>query len=186
MGSQHSRESTRVFIGKPFLESQESTIGVDFWITKAPVRGSSVKLQIWDTSGKGRYRSFWSCRSAVILIVYDITRLSSLNSLTVRIAEIRGFNHVGKLLLCGNKADLFDSRQSSATACVASAETIVTYSQGLEFAKANHCDGFVEVSAKTMRNIPQLLTALGLLALEGAPSPVEEKKKSHKPECALA
>ncbi|KAH3764014.1 Ras family [Pelomyxa schiedti] len=184
------------FIGKNFFEFQESTIGVGLLSANAPVRGSSVKLHIWDTSGRGQYQSVLGGRSVVTLLVYDITCLSSLNSLTRIITDIHEVNHVGKLLLCGNKADLFDNQQSSATACVASAETIVTYSQGLEFAKANHCDGFVEVSAKTMRNIPQLLTALGLLALEGAASPVEDhsyplggvikKKKRHKPECALA
>ncbi|KAH3714590.1 hypothetical protein Pelo_18900 [Pelomyxa schiedti] len=78
-----------------------------------------------------------------------------------------------QLLLCGNKADIVD-QESSVTHCTGhmspeAAEGAVTYAQGLAFARANHCDGFIEVSAKTMKNIPELLAAFGLLALEGAP-----------------
>ncbi|KAH3722622.1 hypothetical protein Pelo_18673 [Pelomyxa schiedti] len=117
--------------------------------------------------------------SATIVLVYDITCLSSLTSLLEIITETRAVNVFCKFLLCGNKADLVDrfNRHNAATDTtrhVISAEGAVTYSQGLEFAKAIHCDGFVEVSAKTMRNIPELLTALGLLVLERDPPPAPE------------
>ncbi|KAH3760478.1 small GTP-binding protein [Pelomyxa schiedti] len=188
-------------VGKDFLENQDPTIGANFLIGMAPVRGREVKMGIWDTSGVPRYRTMLKlfCRQkAAILLVFDITCLASLNSLAGFITEIRDINHFGKLLLCGNKADIVD-QASSVTHCTGhmssdteAAEGAVTYAQGLAFARANHCDGFVEVSAKTMKNMPELLAAFGLLALEGSPPakdrtyPLGRANKKKETGCMLA
>ncbi|KAH3731357.1 RAB4B, member RAS oncogene family [Pelomyxa schiedti] len=168
-------------VGKDFPEKTDPTIGAGFQIGMAPVRGRGVKMGIWDTSGRERYRPMLRmyCRKrAAILLVYDITCLASLNSLAGLITEIRDLNYFGKFLLCGNKADIVDRinqvQHGFTGHGTLDTEAAVTYAQGLAFARANHCDGFVEVSAKTMKNMPQLLAAFGLLALEGAP-PAEDK-----------
>ncbi|KAH3766345.1 importin subunit alpha-1 [Pelomyxa schiedti] len=146
--------------GKKFIDEHETTVGARFVVTVAPLAGGTVKLELWDTGGQERFRSLlpmYYRHAAAILLVYDVTDSTSLTALTRFLTEIRVRERASKLLLCGNKSDMNHTAARS-----------VTYSQGLEFAKSSNCDGFIEVSAKTMKNIPELLTGLSQLALEGA------------------
>lgn len=68
-----------------------------------------TKLKIWDTAGDERYRSltkkYYQDAQAVI-IVYDITELSSFENLQFWISEIHdNVRNVPLIFLVGNKAD---------------------------------------------------------------------------------
>ncbi|KAH3714432.1 hypothetical protein Pelo_19058 [Pelomyxa schiedti] len=143
--------------GEDFVDDYRPTIIANFKKVLVPVVGNStVKLILWGT--------------AAILLVYDISHPESLRCLSDIIFEIRRTCQKRcKFLLCGNKADTLESGTlslSSETAVGSSRK--VSYSQGLEFARHNNLDGFVEVSAKTMRNMDQMCAAFGRLALEGS------------------
>ena len=52
------------FADDTYTESYISTIGVDFKIRTIELEGKTIKLQIWDTAGAFRRRSFFSSRGA--------------------------------------------------------------------------------------------------------------------------
>ena len=47
----------RTYVGDPFEQSFNATIGLDFRIRTINVQGKRVRLQIWDTAGQERYHS---------------------------------------------------------------------------------------------------------------------------------
>ena len=69
-----------------------------------------IKAQIWDTAGQERYRAITNTyyRQAIgVLLVYDISRRSSFESLEKWLKEVR--EHADErieLILVGNKSDL--------------------------------------------------------------------------------
>ncbi|KAH3714559.1 Ras family [Pelomyxa schiedti] len=165
------------FGGGGFDESYVPTVGGRLLeIPTAPTGANrgSVELAIWDVEGPERERfsstlTLFSHGAVVFVLVYDVTYIGSLNYLSIFLTGIRYHAEpYHKFLLCGNKADSVLDNRSSTTST--SPQKPATHSQGLEFAKANNFDGFIEVSAKTGRNIPQLLQAIGALALEGSAS----------------
>ena len=97
-----------------FNDSFISTIGVDFKIKTIDYDGSIVKLQIWDTAGQERFQTITSSyyRGAhAIMIVYDVTDLSSFQHIKKWIYEIEKYaaENVVKIIV-GNKTDLQDKR----------------------------------------------------------------------------
>ncbi|KAM3607457.1 uncharacterized protein V6R79_008029 [Siganus canaliculatus] len=115
------------FCGGTFLKNPEATIGVDFRERTLDLDGESIKLQIWDTAGQERFRKsmvehYYRSVHAVIF-VYDMTSLSSFESLPEWIEECRR-HLVGPTvprIMVGNKCDLRDRREvpTSAAQCLA-------------------------------------------------------------------
>ncbi|KIJ24145.1 hypothetical protein M422DRAFT_39281 [Sphaerobolus stellatus SS14] len=91
------------------LESA-STIGVKFSSRSINVDGKTVKGQIWDTAGQGRYRAIVSAyyRHAVgAVFVYDITKRATYVNVARWLKELR--HHADAniiIMLVGNKSDL--------------------------------------------------------------------------------
>lgn len=110
--------------------------------------GVMFAATLWDTAGQERFRTLTSSfyRGAQgILLVYDITRSDSFDSLEQWLAEVEHFcpdggKNVAKLLV-GNKADLEDSRQ-------------VDFSSGEAWARSQGMM-FMETSAKTSKHIKE-------------------------------
>jgi Ras-related protein Rab-18 len=103
---------------------------------------------LWDTAGQERFRTLTSSfyRGAQgILLVYDVTRSDSFDSLEQWLAEVEHFcpdggKNVAKLLV-GNKADLEDQRK-------------VDFSDGEAWARSQGMM-FMETSAKTSKHIKE-------------------------------
>ena len=98
-----------------------------------------MKLQIWDTAGQERFRTITTSyfRGAQgILLVYEVTDLSSFNAIKQWVEEIsnNADKHVNKILI-GNKCDVEDSARA------------VTRQQGEALAKEYNM-AFFETSAK--------------------------------------
>lgn len=79
------------FARNEFDSNSKATIGVEFQTQVVDIDGKEVKAQIWDTAGQERFRAVTSAyyRGAVgALVVYDITRRSSFNSVKRWLEEL--------------------------------------------------------------------------------------------------
>lgn len=100
-----------------FNDNLQSTIGVDFKVKVMTVMGADdkpkrVKVTIWDTAGQERFRTLTSSyyRGAQgIILVYDVARAESFESLNMWLQEVEQFSMGGGRdvvkLLVGNKID---------------------------------------------------------------------------------
>ncbi|EAN31996.2 GTP-binding protein ypt2 [Theileria parva strain Muguga] len=107
------------FADDSFTDSYITTIGVDFRFRTLFVKDKRVKLQIWDTAGQERFRTITSTyyRGADgIIMVYDITDKSSFEHINDWLTEVNKYSSEDTCkLLLGNKSDMEDSRDVSAT-----------------------------------------------------------------------
>ncbi|WOG92266.1 hypothetical protein DCAR_0311529 [Daucus carota subsp. sativus] len=98
-----------------FQLDSKPTIGVEFAYRNVKVGDKLIKAQIWDTAGQERFRAITSSyyRGALgALLVYDITRKNTFESLKKWLHELREFGNPDMVIvLVGNKSDLSDSRQ---------------------------------------------------------------------------
>jgi Ras-related protein Rab-5C len=91
-----------------FYENYESTIGAAYF----NITIDKVKLDIWDTAGQERYISLapmYYRNAKVILLVFDVTNLDSLDRLVGYIENfIRNNMKNYGCIIVGNKVDLVD------------------------------------------------------------------------------
>ncbi|KAF7834554.1 ras-related protein RABA6b-like [Senna tora] len=103
------------FAKDEFRVDSKPTIGVEFAYRNIKVGDKLIKAQIWDTAGQERFRAITSSyyRGALgALVVYDITRRSSYESVKKWLWELREFGKEDMVvILVGNKCDLSLSRQ---------------------------------------------------------------------------
>ncbi|KAH3732678.1 small GTP binding protein RAB8 [Pelomyxa schiedti] len=152
------------FTDNYFDETFTSTIGVDFRLKSLNINDKLVKLQIWDTAGQERFRNITNSyfRGAHgVLIVYDVTNLSSFEKVQYWLKELRPHtsNNVC-LALVGNKCDMAPQR-------------VVSPVQGNKLASDLGLKLF-ETSAKTNVNVTEVFNALAhdVLAVRLASGPV--------------
>lgn len=100
-----------------FNDNLQSTIGVDFKVKVMDAAGPDgrpkrVKVTIWDTAGQERFRTLTSSyyRGAQgIILVYDVARKETFDSLNMWLQEVEQFSMGGGKevvkLLVGNKVD---------------------------------------------------------------------------------
>ncbi|KAI4351014.1 hypothetical protein L6164_005408 [Bauhinia variegata] len=98
-----------------FRLDSKPTIGVEFAYRNIKVADKLIKAQIWDTAGQERFRAITSSyyRGALgALLVYDITRRATYESVRKWLRELREFgNEDMVVVLVGNKSDLGQSRE---------------------------------------------------------------------------
>jgi Ras-related protein Rab-1A len=74
-----------------FSDNYISAIGVDFKIRKIEIEGTSIKHQIWDTAGQGRFgtitKSYYH-GSTGIIVVYNIIDRESFDQVQQWMSEI--------------------------------------------------------------------------------------------------
>ncbi|CAN6725495.1 unnamed protein product [Malus baccata var. baccata] len=84
-----------------FNAHSKATIGVEFQTQIMQIDGKEVKAQIWDTAGQECFRAVTSTyyRGAVgALIVYDITRKTTFESVGRWLDELKSIKAVSKIL----------------------------------------------------------------------------------------
>jgi len=140
----------RRFTDNDFEEDRPCTIGVDFKTKLFLVDGKRINLTVWDTAGQEKFRSLTSSYyrgTQGIMLVYDVTRRSTFDSLTHWMKEIDMYstNRDAIILLVGNRVD--------------KANREVSAEEGGKFAKT-HNMAFIECSAKTTLNIQQAFSDL--------------------------
>lgn len=103
------------FVSNHFKEYSESTIGASFMSKTIVVNDAAIKFQIWDTAGQEKYHSLapmYYRGSAAAIVVYDITREGSFETLKNWVKELQSLGPENIVIaLAGNKVDLEDERQ---------------------------------------------------------------------------
>ena len=126
------------FTEDTYTDNHISTIGVDYKLKLYQNENQTVKIQIWDTAGQDRFRSItknYFRGSHGIMLIYDITSLTSFNNIKTWILQIReSLGDQASIILIGNKVDLESSRK-------------VNSEEGFKLANQNKM-GFYETSAK--------------------------------------
>merc|ERR1711997_746430 len=114
-----------------------ATIGVEFKTKLIEVDGKQFKLQLWDTAGMPRFKTFtlsYFRRAAGIILVYDVTSVTSVNNVKNWMHDIEEHADEGvKVMIVANKSD--------------SKKRVVSKDIGQTLAKKYGVD-FIEVSAK--------------------------------------
>ncbi|CAG2168511.1 unnamed protein product, partial [Oppiella nova] len=131
------------FADDKYIESINSTVGVDFKSRTIELDGKRVRLQIWDTGGQERYSTITSSyyRGAHgIIVVYDVTDMKSFQNVKKWLREIDLYvsDNVNKIIV-GNK-------------CHLTTKKVVDYATANEFAE-NLGIPFLETSAKQATNV---------------------------------
>ena len=136
------------FVTNSFDKYSESTIGASFMSKLLLVDGAPIKYQIWDTAGQEKYHSLapmYYRGAAAAIIVYDITRASSFQTLKNWVRELQQLGPENIVLaVCGNKSDLEEKREVSTAEAKAYAAEIGAL--------------FLEASAKLNKNVLDVFT----------------------------
>ena len=99
-----------------FTNQSIPTIGIEYINKKVNVDGKNFRVKIWDTAGQERYKSltknFFRNADGVAL-VYDITDRNSFDKIKTWIHSVNESVNMIKMILMGNKIDLYDERTVS-------------------------------------------------------------------------
>ncbi|RQM18030.1 hypothetical protein DD237_001870 [Peronospora effusa] len=165
------------FVRDEFFEFQEPTIGAAFLTQTVGLEdGLTVKFEIWDTAGQGkfvqyksqcvqeRYRSLapmYYRGAAAAIVVYDVTNKDSFTGAKSWVKELqrRGDPNV-VIALAGNKADL-EARRN------------VEFEEAHQYAEDNDIL-HMETSAKTAVNVKDLFVAIAKRLPKNPPQPERE------------
>ena len=134
-----------------FVENYITTIGLDYKLKTIKLdSGKVIKVQLWDTAGQDKYRTIaknYYKGSHGILLLYDITKISSFENIREWIQDIRQeVSPKSIIFLIGNKIDLTDQRK-------------ISKEQGEELAEEFKIP-FFETSAKSGENVDEVFKAL--------------------------
>jgi len=157
---------TQKFMINLFSEGHEDTIGVDFEVKSLLVDEYKIKLQIWDISGEGRFRSFlptYISHARGGLFVYDVTEKSSLINIDFWLDIVKKDLTEEKIFPIIAVGIIPDSEK----------ERQIFYEEGLKLAEFYRLDGFIECNVKSGEKIEKLFGAISKLMLERSPPPIE-------------
>lgn len=136
-----------------FISDTQMTIGVEFVIKTIYIDGKEIKLQIWDFGGEERFRFLlpkYIRGASGGILMFDITDYPSLFHVEDWLSVIHETGEVFPIILVGGKSDLEAFRQISSE-------------EGLEVAKSNRLNEFIECSSKTGENVEKVLETLARL-----------------------
>jgi Ras-related protein Rab-11A len=124
-----------------YSSETQSTITIECKSRAYMVDGKVINVQIWDTAGQERFRSLASQyyrKADGVVVVYDMTRISSFDSIKGWLDQVEQFTgspeeNLIQYLLIGNKKDLVEER-------------VIRQDEALSFAKTKNM-AFMETSA---------------------------------------
>jgi len=120
------------------------------------IDGINLNMQLWDTSGKERFRTLTSSyynKAKGILVVFDITNLDSFGNVRKWIQDIKRYAMEDvSLILIGNKSDLVKERR-------------VSFQDGKEFAE-EYGIKYIETSAKSSEGLDNAFNCLARMIIE--------------------
>jgi Ras-related protein Rab-5C len=166
------------FVNNDFQENKEPTIGAAFLTQKCNLPSRTIKFEIWDTAGQERFASLapmYYRNAQAALVVYDVTKASSLTKAQHWVAELQRQASPGIVIaLVGNKVDLVSPLTSSNVVDAGEPDADAEEPQDEEdggdvrkvptrTAKAYAEDEgllFFETSAKTGEHVAEVFTAI--------------------------
>uniref|UniRef100_A0AAQ4PYL9 RAB22A, member RAS oncogene family n=1 Tax=Gasterosteus aculeatus aculeatus TaxID=481459 RepID=A0AAQ4PYL9_GASAC len=138
------------FVEDSFDPNINPTIGASFMTKTVQYQNELHKFLIWDTAGQERFRALapmYYRGSAAAIIVYDITKEDSFQTLKNWVKELRQHGPPNIVVaIAGNKCDLSDARE-------------VPEKDAKDYADSIHAI-FVETSAKNAININEVSASL--------------------------
>lgn len=162
------------FVEDSFDPNINPTIGASFMTKTVQYQNELHKYLIWDTAGQERFRALapmYYRGSAAAIIVYDITKEESFQTLKNWVKELRQHGPPNIVVaIAGNKCDLSDARE-------------VTEKDAKDYADSIHAI-FVETSAKNSININEIFIQISqrIPVIEGeGPSAVKGFKLRRQP-----
>jgi small GTP-binding protein len=138
------------YLANSFDHEYRPSIGIDILSRRIDLGHDQVQLQIWDMSGQTEFRRLRqqyleATDSAVI--IFDLTRRSSLDAVPSWVEEAREFNPKLPTVLVGNKAD-------------ATAARAITEKEATGLAKSLRMLFYIETSAKSGDNVDEVFQAV--------------------------
>ncbi len=100
------------YIESVFLADTHLTIGVEFFLKEIQIDETKILLQVWDFGGQERFRPLlisYATGARGALLLFDLTRPSSLNRIDQWVNICRQNNQDIPILLLGSKLDLIDA-----------------------------------------------------------------------------
>uniref|UniRef100_A0A669D701 RAB22A, member RAS oncogene family n=3 Tax=Pseudocrenilabrinae TaxID=318546 RepID=A0A669D701_ORENI len=138
------------FVEDSFDPNINPTIGASFMTKTVQYQNELHKFLIWDTAGQERFRALapmYYRGSAAAIIVYDITKEDSFQTLKNWVKELRQHGPPNIVVaIAGNKCDLSDARE-------------VPEKDAKDYADSIHAI-FVETSAKNAININEVFVEI--------------------------
>jgi small GTP-binding protein len=131
------------YVKGTFVENTGMTIGVQFHAKDVTLEGVFYSLQLWDLGGQDRFRFMlpsYTLGAKGALLLYDMTSMSSLETLEEWVTICRTHNKTMPILLCGTKADLASTRS-------------VQEDYAKSFLQSLNLFDHLEISAKTGQNV---------------------------------
>lgn len=140
------------FVSGKFGTLHEPTVGALFLTKKISIPNYIAKFEIWDTAGQEKFHALiptYYRNAQAAVVVFDITNYQSFERAQKWVNELleRASSSI-VIALCGNKADLEDSRKVSFEEAVRFAEQIGSF--------------YTEVSAKINQNIEKLFQDMAI------------------------
>jgi len=138
------------YVENRFLADTKMTLGVEFFLKETYIKGETINLQVWDFGGQDHFRPLlkdYSVGAKGALLLFDLTRPSSLENIEQWVNICRKENPELPVLFLGTKADLVDD------VCV-DAEYIKDHQD-----KFNLYD-YMAISAKTGENVENAFESL--------------------------
>jgi len=141
------------FVENSFLTDYKSTIGTSIMKKECEFEGldSKVRFVMWDLAGQAQFkrvRQSYISKAEAGVLVFDVTRKETFDSVENWHKEIVGVSPTISLVLVGNKVDLTEDR-------------VVSTEEGEEISKKLNLS-YIETSAKTGENINDAFKMLAL------------------------
>ncbi len=102
------------FVENKYKANYIPTLGVQITKKSIKIEENIIDLLIWDLAGQDRYamvRQRFYTDTEGILMLYDVTRMSSLEHIKKWHVEVSKFTKPIPIILVGNKIDLVDKRE---------------------------------------------------------------------------
>jgi len=139
-----------------FVMNTKMTIGLEFFIKEVIYNNYNIIFQIWDLSGQDQFRFLhkdFTAGSRCSLLLFDLTRPSTINNLEEWIKIIRKKSSKLPIILIGSKLDLIDKIN-------------VGDDMALKLKKKYKFADYIKISSKTGENIEAVFQLLVKILLE--------------------
>lgn len=146
------------FINKEYCDNREPTIGAGYSDYKCTFQDRTIRLEIWDTAGRERYRllaPIYYRNSRIVIVVYDITKATTFYNAKSWVNEVQKQANLDVVIaLVGNKIDLCEKEdEGEENKRQVSTEDAQTYADDAGLL-------FFETSARANINIDEIFLEL--------------------------
>ena len=140
----------RRYVEGLFYSGTQLTVGVEFFTKEIILNNLICALQLWDFGGQERFRFMldsYTIGAKGAILMFDLTRMSTLNSLKEWVGIMRKYNTNLPILFVGTKNDLIE-------------KISVEDSYILEMKDKYNFFDYIKISSKTGENVDAIFTII--------------------------